>query len=476
MDVGGGEKRPLEESNGEEPVAKRFQSATLAGRNPQTQTPVPASAAPAPAPAPGLDLSALAALGPDVLAQLPALLQSLQGGDPNAASALTAQLLASALQAGSAPAAAPVPATVPGLTPQEASDANTASNLLTAQLLANALQTQAPMATAPPAEPEAVTASVGCPVAHVGRIIGKGGEMIKNLQKTFLVKIQIDQKSAGQTERRVHVSGPRANVDAAVDRIHSMIQQGIAQAAAEDSMGMAAAAAPAPMPQVNPGHITHKIICPDEQVGRVIGRGGENIRQTEAATGAKVQVARKEFAVAATEVLSSNRHLSTWKVNQKMAPGIPREVTISGLPENVNKAIAVVTALINGESIANAARTKVVNGDSKAVIACPRDKVGRVIGKGGENIRLMEEKSGGTDIQVPCGLCTPRIRRCCPTCSRALAVLAMFAPLRLIKKACHPVNLALSPSQVIPGARTRSGSPHLPRSHVVTCASGMNLY
>lgn len=68
---------------------------------------------------------------------------------------------------------------------------------------------------------------IECAKAVVGRVIGKGGETIKTLQKQYGVSIQIDQTTA---PCKVSIAGPpqsaaaceRAIIDIIEDRPHSM--------------------------------------------------------------------------------------------------------------------------------------------------------------------------------------------------------------------------------------------------------------
>eukprot|EP00472_Partenskyella_glossopodia_P004209 CAMPEP_0197536198 /NCGR_PEP_ID=MMETSP1318-20131121/53249_1 /TAXON_ID=552666 /ORGANISM="Partenskyella glossopodia, Strain RCC365" /LENGTH=458 /DNA_ID=CAMNT_0043094023 /DNA_START=109 /DNA_END=1482 /DNA_ORIENTATION=+ len=107
----------------------------------------------------------------------------------------------------------------------------------------------------------------------------------------------------------------------------------------------------------------------NDKVGLVIGRGGETIKNLQADTGARIQIAKE--------------------VN----PGSPnRVVTLSGSDEQIERAEREVTNLIERRSRPRegepgaANRTDLVH----KTVQIPQDKVGLLIGKGGETIRYLQ--------------------------------------------------------------------------------------
>lgn len=65
-----------------------------------------------------------------------------------------------------------------------------------------------------------VTQSLSCPKSIVGRVIGRGGETIKMLQRQHQVNIQIEQAGDPTT---VQATGPAANVAEALKHIKDII-------------------------------------------------------------------------------------------------------------------------------------------------------------------------------------------------------------------------------------------------------------
>lgn len=65
-----------------------------------------------------------------------------------------------------------------------------------------------------------VTLTVQCPKGIVGRIIGKGGETIKGLQRKYHVSIQIDQ---GGDPMNVTITGPKQTAEYCKQEIQSLV-------------------------------------------------------------------------------------------------------------------------------------------------------------------------------------------------------------------------------------------------------------
>lgn len=66
-----------------------------------------------------------------------------------------------------------------------------------------------------------LTKVIECPKPMVGRVIGKGGETIKGLQKQFSASIQIDQM---QTPCKITITGPTQAVNDAERAVYDIIE------------------------------------------------------------------------------------------------------------------------------------------------------------------------------------------------------------------------------------------------------------
>lgn len=140
------------------------------------------------------------------------------------------------------------------------------------------------------------------PATLVGKVIGKGGETIKNLQQQSQTRIQIDHTAPGDTKTITITSENPDYLDAAKHLIQQVVS--------DDS------------PQ---GEVQRSVECPPGIVGRIIGRGGETIRALQQASQAYIVV------------------------DQNFPEGHPRKVNISGRADAVERASRMVTELIQGE-------------------------------------------------------------------------------------------------------------------------------
>lgn len=207
------------------------------------------------------------------------------------------------------------------------------------------------MAAAPFAEVH--TEEVDCPPTMVGRLIGKGGETIKSLEMNHGAKIQIDQDT-----KKVSITGHPTQVANCVRAVNELL------AAPGEGPGMDAATAEA----------QEIVDCPPGLVGRIIGRGGETIKGLQAVSGATISI------------------------DQNFPENQPRKVHVSGSAAAVATGKKMVMDLLEGGPSTAAS---IIGATSQGGFAmdCPKEMVGRVIGRGGETIKGLQHHSGAR-IQI----------------------------------------------------------------------------
>ncbi|XP_043722537.1 far upstream element-binding protein 1-like [Telopea speciosissima] len=127
-----------------------------------------------------------------------------------------------------------------------------------------------------------------------------------------------------------------------------------------------------------------KIDIPNGRVGVIIGKGGETIKYLQLQSGAKIQVTRDMDA-------DPN--------------SLTRMVELMGTPEQISKAEQLITDVL---SEAEAGGSGVVSrrltgqpGADQFVMKVPNNKVGLIIGKGGETIKNMQGSSGARIQLIP---------------------------------------------------------------------------
>jgi far upstream element-binding protein len=125
----------------------------------------------------------------------------------------------------------------------------------------------------------------------------------------------------------------------------------------------------------DPAAVTEYVMCPPEKAGKVIGHGGDKINGIQAESGASVKIQNQS----------------------DVGPGQPRRITITGSPDRVARASQLVYALIQDGAAARApTRGGGGGGSGGSEIFVPVDPehFGKIIGRGGDTIRRLQEESG----------------------------------------------------------------------------------
>ncbi|XP_057427385.1 uncharacterized protein LOC130720716 [Lotus japonicus] len=127
-----------------------------------------------------------------------------------------------------------------------------------------------------------------------------------------------------------------------------------------------------------------KIDIPNGRVGVIIGKSGETIKYLQTQSGAKIQVTRD---------MDADPNSST------------RAVELMGTPEAIAHAEKLINeVLTEAESGGSGIVTRRIPGQAGAdefVMKVPNNKVGLVIGKGGETIKSMQQSTGARIQVIP---------------------------------------------------------------------------
>lgn len=212
-----------------------------------------------------------------------------------------------------------------------------------------------------------ITEYVDVPDEHVGRVIGKSGASIRYMQNLSHAHIDVPQQcEPGTTYRKVKMTGQRKEVD--------YCRQLILQKCSPDS-------ADAPIVLPEDGSATSRTIqVPNDMVGKIIGKGGATIRQLQDLSGAHVDVAK--------QTVMGEAH---------------RRVTLTGSPECVEKCNGLIEMKLAGQQLPGVPGVQSVMGEGEMKVFIPDDMVGKVIGKGGETIRSLQDGSGAhMDVAKQC--------------------------------------------------------------------------
>jgi len=140
------------------------------------------------------------------------------------------------------------------------------------------------------------------------------------------------------------------------------------------------------MAQIGGAPTTELMMVPDKMVGLIIGRGGEQITRLQAESGCKIQMAQD-------------------------SQGMPeRQCTLTGPPSAIAQARSAIERIIASEGTGGGGGPPRGGGGMGAPgggggggmfeMSVPGHKVGLIIGKGGETIKQLQERSGAKIIII----------------------------------------------------------------------------
>mmetsp|Transcript_33625 Transcript_33625/g.24650 ORF Transcript_33625/g.24650 Transcript_33625/m.24650 type:complete len:493 (+) Transcript_33625:3-1481(+) len=262
---------------------------------------------------------------------------------------------------------------------------------------------------------------VEIPHDRVGQIIGTKGMIIQDIQARSGCQAKVNQDFPPGVPRQVEFRGTKATMNAGLELVRRILEFGPASIHANTMFG-------------GP-NITTMMDCPLSIVGKVIGTGGQTIKEIQSKSGAKVQI------------------------HQDFPPEQPRKLEITGSASAVGAAVQLIQNIMTGGSINGppthnysttprassgstapthshshsqnhaprghqynppsvaappapavvsyaAAPVEVRQPEISIVIEVSKMIVGKIIGKGGENILSLQRKSGchiNVDQKVPEG-------------------------------------------------------------------------
>ncbi|ERN10135.1 far upstream element-binding protein 2 [Amborella trichopoda] len=130
-----------------------------------------------------------------------------------------------------------------------------------------------------------------------------------------------------------------------------------------------------------------KIDIPNGKVGVIIGKGGETIKYLQLQSGAKIQVTRDSDA----DPNSPNRQVELVGTSEQ----------ISRAEQLIKDVIAEAEAGGSGALAARGISSVQPDGSEQFVMKVPNNKVGLIIGKGGETIKTMQSRTGARIQVIP---------------------------------------------------------------------------
>uniref|UniRef100_A0A7N6AYP1 K Homology domain-containing protein n=1 Tax=Anabas testudineus TaxID=64144 RepID=A0A7N6AYP1_ANATE len=121
---------------------------------------------------------------------------------------------------------------------------------------------------------------------------------------------------------------------------------------------------------------TEDFKVPDKMVGFIIGKGGEQISRIQLESGCKIQIASDSGGM------------------------LDRPCTLTGSPENIEQAKRLLSEIVEQCRYGPGFHNDLDGNSSIQQILIPANKVGLVIGKGGETIKQLQERTGVQMIMI----------------------------------------------------------------------------
>jgi len=249
------------------------------------------------------------------------------------------------------------------------------------------------------------TEQILVPDSMVGLIIGRGGEQITRLQAESSCKIQMSQDSQGMPHRLCTLTGTVDSIAAARSMIEGIIsREGNRGIMSGNCSGVGSAEG------IVGNGISYDMMVPGRLVARIIGKGGEVIKALQEETGAKIVIIQdsKDYAeekplkiTGSPEVVENARRRVEQFIAEeehKMSRDIRNRAGFGGYRGDV-KGLGCMDQ--------NVSQSYDSGYDIVETMTIPTSKVGLVMGKGGETIRMICNESGAhcqVDKSAPDGV------------------------------------------------------------------------
>lgn len=262
-----------------------------------------------------------------------------------------------------------------------------------------------------------------CPVRKIGSIIGRGGEIVKQIRSESQSKIRIGETVPGCDERVVTIFSASRETNSFEDsgdyicpaqdalfKVHERLVKDENEADVDPESG---------------GQVTARLLVPSDQIGCIIGKGGQIIQTIRTDSGAQVRILKNEVppcAVSGDELLqitgdasvvkkalmlvaqrlhdnpSRSQHLLTSSAPSMYPPGgqygAPNAVApIVGMGQIVGP-YGSYKGQPGSDWFLPTSRDESSAKEFSLRLICPSANIGGVIGKGGVIIKQIRQESG----------------------------------------------------------------------------------
>ncbi|KAJ9683716.1 hypothetical protein PVL29_019333 [Vitis rotundifolia] len=274
-------------------------------------------------------------------------------------------------------------------------------------------------------EPEDTVYRYLCPGRKIGSIIGRGGEIVKQLRVDTKSKIRIGETVPGCEERVVTIYSSSDETNAfddsdtfvspaqdALFRVHDRVVS--EEVHGEDSE--------------EASQVTVRLLVPSDQIGCVIGKGGQIIQSIRSESGAQIRILKDDhlpscalssdelvqisgepsFVRKALYQIASRLHDNPSRSQHLLASAVPTGYSSGGslMGPTSGAPIMGLAPLVGtyggyrgdsgdwSRSLYSAPRDEASSKEFSLRLVCPIGNIGGVIGKGGVIINQIRQESG----------------------------------------------------------------------------------
>lgn len=274
------------------------------------------------------------------------------------------------------------------------------------------------MAKAAPPVSQDISLRILVPASRTGSIIGKGGEYIQSLRQETGAKIKIANTMPGCEERAVHITSPDSDCDIvpSQDALLKLLDRIFADELDNEGGG---------------AKVMVRMLVDSSQVGPILGKAGSSINDMRNRSGANIRVIQGAtdlpiFRGPTDELVQVTGEFdrvkeATHLLSQKLRDNPPRSRPGMPPPGGFPRPIGSVSLLfpipqgLSGVVQATTGFLQCFNGlvEAQFRMLVPDNKIGCVIGKGGDVIRqIREETKARVIVFNPIDGCDERIVMC----------------------------------------------------------------